>query len=111
LSVTKDGARLTLHRTERPLSGFLVDISAGGCRVVFDVKSDPQIQPDEVVERAEIDIPHLLALTARAVIRHHSYNRQTGQLACGIEFTEMPVRDRRRLEQFIQKITKVADPV
>ncbi len=111
LSVSKDGARLTLHRGERPLSGYLVDISAGGCRVVFDVKSDPEIQPDELVERSEIDIPHLLALTARTIIRHHSYNRQTGQLACGIEFTEMPVRDRRRLEQFIQKIAKVADPV
>ena len=57
LSVTKDGARLTLHRGERVLSGYLVDISAGGCRVVFDVKSDPEIQPDEVVERSEIEIP------------------------------------------------------
>jgi len=110
LSVAKDGARITLHRSDRPLSGYLVDISAGGCRVVFDVKSDPELLPDEVVERAEIDIPHLLALTARAVIRHHAYNKQTGQLACGIEFSEMPVRDRRRLEQFIQKISKIADP-
>jgi c-di-GMP-binding flagellar brake protein YcgR len=111
LSVSKDGARLTLHRTDRALSGYLVDISAGGCRVVFDVTCDPQIQKDEVIERSEVDIPHLLALTLRTVIRHHSYNRQTGQLACGIEFSEMPVRDRRRLEQFIQKIAKIADPV
>jgi c-di-GMP-binding flagellar brake protein YcgR len=111
LSVAKDGARLTLHRADRPLSGFLVDISAGGCRVVFDVKSDPQILQDEVVERSDIEIPHLLSLSTKTVIRHHSYNKQTGQLACGIEFSEMPVRDRRRLEQFIQKISKVADPL
>jgi c-di-GMP-binding flagellar brake protein YcgR len=110
LSVSKDGARLTLHR-ERALSGYLVDISAGGCRVVFDVKSDPEIQPDEVVERSEIEIPNLLSLMARTIIRHHSYNRQTGQLSCGIEFTEMQVRDRRRLEQFIQKIARITDPV
>jgi len=110
LSVSKDGARLTLHRSERALSGYLVDISAGGCRVVFDVKSDPEIQPDEVVERSEIDIPHLLSLTVPTVIRHHRYNRQTGKLSCGIEFSEMQVRDRRRLEQFIQKIAKITDP-
>ncbi len=109
LSVAKDGARLTLHRPKRPLSGFLVDISAGGCRAVFDVKSDPQIQQDEIVARSAIDIPHMLSLTAKTVIRHHTYNKQTGQLACGIEFSEMPVRDRRRLEQFIQKISKIAD--
>jgi len=111
LSVSKDGARLTLHRPERALTGYLVDISASGCRVMFNVVSDPEIQPDEVVERSEIDIPKLLALTARTVIRHHNYNRKTGKLACGIEFTEMHVRDRRRLEQFIQKISKLTDPV
>jgi len=110
LSVTKDGARITLHRGERPLAGYLVDISAGGCRVVFDVKFDPQLRPDEIVERAEIEIPHLLMLTARAVVRHHRYNKENGQLACGIEFVEMPVRDRRRLEEFIAKIAKIADP-
>jgi hypothetical protein len=110
LSVTKDGARITLHREERRLSGYLVDISAGGCRVVFNVKHDPQLRPDEVIERAEIEIPHLLSLTARAVLRHHLYNKENGQLACGIEFVEMPVRDRRRLEQFVAKIAKVADP-
>jgi len=110
LSVTKDGARITLHRDERPLTGYLVDISAGGCRVIFDVKSDPQLRPDETIERAEIEIPHLLMLTARAVIRHHQYKKENGQLACGIEFVEMSVRDRRRLEEFIAKITKIADP-
>lgn len=111
LSVMKDRARLTLHRPDRALSGYLVDISAGGCRVVFDVKSDPQILQDEVVERSDIEISDLPSLTARTVIRHHSYNKQTGQLACGIEFSEMQVRDRRRLEQFISKISKVADPL
>jgi c-di-GMP-binding flagellar brake protein YcgR len=110
LSVSRDSARLTLHRPERALSGNLVDISAGGCRAVFDVKSDPEIQSDEVVERSEIDVPNLLSLTLRTVIRHCSYNRKKGQVACGIEFTEMHVRDRRRLEQFIQKIAKITDP-
>ncbi len=111
LSVTKDGARITLHRRERPLSGFLVDISAGGCRVVFDVKADPQLQPDELVERANIEIPNLLSLTARTIVRHHQYDKTTGQVACGIEFAEMSVRDRRSLEQFIQKIAKLAEPL
>ena len=111
LRLTKDGARITLHRSDPGLSGYLVDISAGGCRAVFDVKSDPQLQHNEVIECCEIEIPHLLTLTAGAVIRHHSYNSQTGQLACGIEFAQMPVRDRRRLEQFIQKIAKIAEPL
>ncbi len=79
--------------------------------MVFDVKSDPQIQQDEVVERSEIEIPNLLSLTAQTMIRHHATTGRPDQLACGIEFSEMPVRDRRRLEQFIQKIARITDPV
>jgi len=109
-SVAADGARITLHRDERVLSGFLADISAGGCRAVFDVVVDPGITDDEVVDRCDIDIPHLLVLTSRTVIRHHSLNKQTGQLSCGIEFAEMRLADRRRLERFIQKIARIADP-
>jgi c-di-GMP-binding flagellar brake protein YcgR len=105
-----DGARITLYRAERELSGHLADISAGGCRAIFDVVVDPKIAADEVVDRCDIDIPNLLILTSRTIIRHQSLNKQTGQLACGIEFAEMRLADRRRLERFITKIAKISDP-
>ncbi len=111
LNVAKDGARITLHRTDRDLVGYLLDISAGGCRAVFDIGSDPQLQHNEIVERTDIDVPQVLALTARTVIRHHDFNKKTGRLACGVEFAAMPVRDRRHLEQFIQKIARTTEPL
>ncbi len=111
LNVTKDGARITLHRADRNLVGYLVDISAGGCRVVIDIGSDPQLQQNEVVERTDIEIPQVLALTARTIIRHHDYNKKIGRLACGVEFVSMQVRDRRHLEQFIQRIARVTEPL
>ena len=108
-AVLKDRARITLHREEGPLRGYLVDISTGGCRVVFDVPSDPGLRQDEVVARCELEIPNFLNITAETIVRHLSMNTQTGQLACGIQFAEMTGNDRRRLKQFLANLAKVAD--
>ncbi len=108
-TASKDRARMTLHRAGHALSGYLVDISLGGCRVVFDVKTDPGLRENEIVDRCELEIPSHLHLTAQTVIRHFSMNEQTGQLACGIQFAEMGSADRRRLRQFIAKLVKTAE--
>ena len=108
-TLLKDRARITLHREDGPLRGYLVDISAGGCRVVFDVEVDPGLRPDEVVERCQLEVPNFLCITAETIVRHLSMNTQTGQLACGIQFAEMTGNDRRSLKQFLVSLAKVAD--
>lgn len=108
-TASKDRARMTLHRAGATLSGYLVDISLGGCRVVFDVQADPGLRQDEIIERCELEIPGHFHATAQTVIRHFSLNEHTGQLACGIQFAEMGSADRRRLRQFIAKLVKTAE--
>ncbi|HEY6598657.1 MAG TPA: PilZ domain-containing protein [Pseudomonadales bacterium] len=107
-TASKERARLTMYRADHALAGYLVDISAGGCRVVFDVQSDPGLRLNELVERCELEIPGHLHLTAQTVIRHFSMNEQTGQFVCGIQFAEMGSADRRRLRQFIARLVKTA---
>ena len=110
LSVTTNGASISLFRNDpdEPMTGRVIDISVGGCRAEFDGPASPPVDCDEQVDTCSISIPNLLELSAKAAIRHFSYNEQSRKLTCGIELTEMHVTDRRRLEQFIQSITRVS---
>jgi c-di-GMP-binding flagellar brake protein YcgR len=103
-------ARVILHRAERVLNGRIADISAGGCRVLLDVVTDPELRSGELIERCEIDVPGQLSFTTPCAIRHQLLNKQLGRLECGIEFEQMRLADRRRLERFIQLIAKTVDP-
>jgi c-di-GMP-binding flagellar brake protein YcgR len=108
-SIAPHSACIALHHAERVLCGRVVDISAGGCRAVFDVVCDPELRIGEMIERCEFDIPLQLAFTTRCMIRRQQLNKQTSQLECGLEFDGMRLTDRRRLERFIQLLAKVAD--
>ena len=108
-SIAPRGASITLHHTERALSGRVADISAGGCRAVFDVVSDPELGVGTSIERCDIDVPQRLAFTTRCTIRHVRLNKQTSQLECGVEFERMRLADRRRLGRFIELLAKAAE--
>lgn len=117
LRVATDGASVTLHRNMDPgrtaqgrLFGRLIDISAGGCRVEFDGPVHPPIDTDEVLDTCAITISNQLDFRSKGSIRHFNYNRKTRVVTCGIELTEMNVTDRRRLEQFIQSISRSTVP-
>jgi c-di-GMP-binding flagellar brake protein YcgR len=106
-----EGARVSLKRRGRTMTGTIADLSAGGCRVLLDAVSDPEVATGEVLERCEIEIPGQLVFTARVVIRHQRYNKSTSQLECGCEFDRMRLADRRRLERFIHVLAKAVDPL
>ncbi|MEM8769276.1 MAG: PilZ domain-containing protein [Pseudomonadota bacterium] len=92
------------------LSGSLLDISAGGCRVSLPGPIHPPLEVGEQLASAAIEIPTLFDLAADATIRHASYNKRTRQVICGLEFTGMHVTDRRRLEQFMQSLSATTSP-
>ena len=111
LRVATNGASVRLFRDsndDQPMVGRVIDISAGGCRAEFDGQAVPPMNDDEQVDVCAISIPNLLELNAKAAIRHFSYDDESRTLICGIELTEMNVTDRRRLEQFIQSLTRVS---
>ena len=117
LRVATNGASVILHRMAGPgrgeksrLHGRLIDISAGGCRAEFDGPVHPPIDADELLTTCAVTISNQLDFNSKGSIRHHNYNRKTRTLTCGIELTEMTVTDRRRLEQFIQSLTRSAVP-
>ncbi|MCR9278802.1 MAG: flagellar brake protein [Pseudomonadaceae bacterium] len=107
LKVAGNGASLTLGGP-RNIKGRVVDISAGGCRVTFPGPIDPPLCVNNDKEFCEIDVPKLLQLKATGVIRHMHGNRDGSEITCGIELVEMSVTDRRRLEQFIQSISRAS---
>lgn len=110
LRVVAQGARITLqlaNKEAKPLVGSIIDISAGGCRAEFTGFKFRPIHEDDPLERCALSIPNLLEVTAKAVLRHSTLDARRNVLTCGIEFLEMNVTDRRRLEQFIQTIARI----
>lgn len=109
LRVEANGAEVLLFRQgsdETPLTGRIIDISAGGCRAEISGVLSPPLEADEVLEGCAIAVPKLLDVHSKGTVRHTSINLERQVTTCGIEFTEMHVTDRRRLEQFIQAISK-----
>jgi c-di-GMP-binding flagellar brake protein YcgR len=108
ISVAANGSLARLTRKSGPIEGEVIDISTGGCRIAFDKTIEPALAIDEPIDKCEIAVSNLLSLTAVAVVRHQATDPETNQIQCGIEFLKMSVRDRRRLEQFIQAISRLS---
>lgn len=113
LRVVANGAQITLYPASsetKPLVGSIIDISAGSCRAEFAGFKFRPLQDDDALDGCSLTIPNLLEVSARAALRHSSFDSRRYILTCGIEFTEMQVTDRRRLEQFIQTIARISQP-
>jgi len=107
LRVATHGAEVVVTRTdEQIISAAIVDISVGGCRCVFEGFPYPPLEVEEQISGCQINVPRLLNLNAEGSIRHVTYDKDTNLTICGIEFVEMDVTDRRRLEQFVQTLAK-----
>lgn len=107
LKVAGNGAKLTLLRAH-PETGEIIDISAGGCRVAFDSQLSEPLIIDRVRENCEIDVPNLLNLEGVGIVRHCHVDSAKAKTVCGIELVDMSVTARRRLEQFIQSISRAS---
>lgn len=105
LRVQTSGASVTLHRKAH-LNGALVDISVGGCRVMFEQEPEHALTPGETVKSCSINIPNLLDVHSEAAVRNIETNDLNGHVICGLELTEMHVTDRRRLERFVQSLAQ-----
>ncbi len=106
--VVTNGASITVYRDrhpERPLTGRIIDISAGGCRAEFDSPALPPLEDNEPLQ-VSLEVPKLLELSAAGAARHSRYDTKQRKLLCGIELVKMHVTDRRRLEQFIESIRR-----
>ncbi|XOV81494.1 MAG: PilZ domain-containing protein [bacterium] len=110
LRVSASGARISFIEEEE-ISGRIIDISAGGCRAEFELPAPWPVRNDDCFDNCAITIPKLLELRGQAVIRHFHENKHSQKLVCGIELAKMDVTDRRRLEHFIQTISKNAESV
>jgi c-di-GMP-binding flagellar brake protein YcgR len=106
LRVATHGAEVVMRRETGAISGAIVDISVGGCRATFTGFPYPGLEVDEHVDMCQINIPKLLNLTAEGSVRHVAYDKEHSSTTCGIEFIEMDITDRRRLEQFVQTLAK-----
>ncbi len=104
LQITSRGAYITLFAAPE-VTGQIVDISAGGCRVNFAVEQCAQFEIDDSVKQGAICLPPRVELHSDCVIRHWR-KQPDGSLTVGLEFIAMHITDRRRLEQFIQSASR-----
>ncbi len=112
LRISADGARISLFddsEGQQRIVGRVIDISAGGCRAEFDLPVPVKIANDMVITTCTITINRLLEIRSEAVVRNCHENKHSKTLICGLELTQMHVTDRRRLEHFIESISKGSD--
>lgn len=109
LRVATHGAEVVLSRADgKAVPGAIVDISVGGCRAAFEGFPFPALEVEEQIPHCRVNIPKLLDLSAVGSIRHVNYDQALNSTTCGIEFVEMDVTARRRLEQFVQSLARTA---
>ncbi|MFW6093658.1 MAG: PilZ domain-containing protein [Pseudomonadota bacterium] len=105
--VSPDEGAISLYRAtvpHTPLCGQILDVSVGGCRAVFDGAVVPALDGDEILPRCELTLTRSFSLATEAVIRHSGWDAKQRLTTCGIEFTDMGIADRRRLEQYVQQL-------
>ena len=84
--------------------GRLLDISAGGVRVVIDPAKQDALAIDDHFENCQLLIPNALDIRVSVAVRHTNYNPVGQRLACGLEFVGMSASDRDQLDQFLAQI-------
>lgn len=104
LRVSSAGAHITLFGRE-DLLGRIIDISAGGCRASFPAAAESVVQLGKVMPNCAIALPPRIELHSECTVRH-CHTQRDGSVISGLEFTQMHVTDRRRLELFIQSLTR-----
>lgn len=109
LDIKGSGANIRIPATQpdQPsVVGELLDISSGGCRVLYKASDALLLEDQSVVEDCQLHVHDHLQLTTSVQVRHRSTNQREGEQQCGLEFIRMSVTDRRRLEQFVQAYAK-----
>lgn len=96
--------RMSAHAGSEPLLGRIIDVSVGGCRVVVDGPVDPPLEVEQVLAQCDLRITSSFEVSAGAVVRHVSWDAAQGVTTCGLEFSEMSVGDRRRLEHYVMQL-------
>lgn len=105
--VSPNDGVLTIERgAERPdLDGQIIDVSVGGCRAVFKGAVMPALQIDEPLSMCHIRITASIAVDASGTVRHSAWDANLRTTTCGIEFAEMSIPDRRRLEHYVSQLS------
>jgi hypothetical protein len=97
-------ARITLVRGMTKAPGLIEDISAGGCRALFEASAADLLAEGATFEGARIEIAGLLSIVARVAIRHRAIDVQTGAVTCRFEILRTDPDDAGRLEQFLRSL-------
>lgn len=98
---------IVLQRAEQQdntLNGHIIDVSVGGCRAEFSGAVMPGLQTDEPLPACTLRLTSALSVVAGGVVRHSVWDARQRVTSCGIEFTDMSIADRRRLEHYVLQL-------
>lgn len=105
LPVKVDIQRSYIELSHKPQRiGRILDISAGGARILIDpAKTDTVLINDEF-ENCHILVPDALDIHVHVGVRHTNYNPVGQRLACGLQILAISDDDRAQLDQFLVHI-------
>lgn len=98
---------ISLNRPQQPdgaLNGHIIDVSVGGCRAEFKGAVLPALRTDEELPHCTVRLTNSLSVVASGVVRHSAWDARQKLTSCGIEFTDMAIADRRRLEHYVLQL-------
>lgn len=88
-----------------PLHGHIIDISVGGCRISFNGAVMPTLGNDERLPECAVHVTSSLCFTSAAYVRHSVWDPAQRTTTCGLEFADMAIGDRRRLEHYVSQLS------
>ena len=108
---TQDSFMRMLPTPEKSVRGKILDISAGGCRIETSTEGAAALIEGTPIDTCQLQISSMLSLESEAVVRHKKPVPERSIVECGVELTKMSIRDRRRLEHFIEALAKTSEAV
>ncbi len=107
--VRANHAVLQLNRTH-PIAGQVLDLSCGGCRMKLTPPAQPELWNDEIIPSCTLQIHQQLSVSIDIRVRYHQSAGDNKEQICGLEFMQMSVADRRRLEAYVAKLERQQRP-
>lgn len=95
------------EKLSKPLKGFLLDISATGCKLRMPGNLTSGLQSGQLYERLIIQLP-FGAMTAAVELRHVQYVEKVDTTFAGARFHRLTGLEQRQIERFVYQLQREA---
>ena len=95
------------EKLSKPLKGFLLDISATGCKLRLPGNLTSGLQSGQVYERLSVQLP-IGSMTLAVELRHVQYLEKIDTTFAGARFYRISGQEQRQVERFVYQLQREA---